>query len=216
MSPAAQAFVDPSNGRTYTWRHLLARVRRKVSNRVPSVGRTQLDDCLQLAIGDLAIAIGSTPSRYVDAPSGLYVWGECVDLVRRRTLQRIAREARKAAHELDALARADAAGVRAALGSLSSAGANPQDVTSNRDLYNRVASWFAALPDRECERFALVLDGRTQQAWADELGISRQAVAKRQAALRAELRALAVSAGFLERGMAANGEEGTYEREQDP
>jgi hypothetical protein len=141
MSEQAAAFIDPTTGTTFTWRHAKAVARRRASNRVPLVGRTQLDDALQHAVDGLAVALGGPGSAYyVDSPSGLYKWFECVEFLRRRTLQRVARESRKAAHELEALVRVDSAGVRSAEGSLSSAGADPQNIEANRDMYNRVAS----------------------------------------------------------------------------
>jgi hypothetical protein len=139
-----QIFYDPTSGRTVSWQKALRQVHQRVSNRVPAVGRTQVEDALQHAVGDLAIASGRDPARYVDSATGLYVLTECLDFLRRRTLQRIAREARKAAHEFEALMAVDTPGVRAAVNSLSSAGADPHDVVSNRAFYNQVVSWFAS------------------------------------------------------------------------
>jgi DNA-directed RNA polymerase specialized sigma24 family protein len=146
----------------------------------------------------LVVALkGQGSAYYVDETTGLYKYAECVEFVRKRTLQRVGRESRKAAKELKALLEADTPGLRAAEGSLSSANADPLNIVGNRDLYAQVNAWRLTLPSDTKAELDLLFCGASQPELATRLGITQQAVAKRQARLRQTLRAMATEAGLL-------------------
>jgi len=206
---AQHAFVD-ERGRSFTWRQVLHAVRRRVSNRVPTVGRTHLDDALQDAIGELAVeAAGSGGAYYVDEATRLYKRAECAEFLRARTLRIIGRATRKAKHELEALTTVDRGRERDPDVSLSSANADPQNIVSNRSFYAQVDAWKLTLPPDARAEVDLLLSGATQAQIAARLGLSQPAVAQRLARLRTRLRALAAADGILE-------PDGTYDGGDSP
>ncbi len=191
---ADSVFLDPSTGRTFTWRQYVAVVCRQTRARCPGVTESLLDDAVQYGLTDMERASKRHEQLRVDG--GLLHWPFAVKWGRQRACQHIARYSRKHAHEVAAGHRADIERVADAHVDVATQVVDPCEVAASNDIYEHVHRFYDTMPDDVKADVALLFNESLSEV-AEQLGVSRSAVAQRRAVLRRRIRALAIEAGLL-------------------